>query len=82
MVKLPLGKLVKVNWLDHCGFEGWHDLESLLKITPVEVSSVGHIVVLAEDWIILAADVSEDGMNGVSLIITSCIQSCTELITA
>ena len=82
MVKLPLGKLVKVNWLDHCGFEGWHNTEDALKLKPPAVTTVGYLIVVAEDWIVLASDITKEEVNGICLVLRNCIQSCTELTTA
>ncbi len=70
-------KLVELTWLDHCepaGLNVWWDREQVEKAEPAVIRSVGWIIKETDTYVVMVAQLAEDGMTGQPLVvISSCV---------
>ena len=74
-----IGKIVKVEWLDH--FEFHLDVDNESEAGPIVITTVGWLESIGKDFltIVFDKDESKKGFHGVYLI-SNCIKSL-ELVT-
>lgn len=76
--------LIKIGWLDHCsivddGGGAWMNISDAKIATPSKVISVGWLLEKNDEWVILAAELTEEECKGVSLILSKVITSWSVL---
>jgi len=64
--------IVKVYWIDSCGFDGgWVENQELENIKPKEVETSGYLIQHSNDYVVIAPTIGDDQNFG-SLCIPKC----------
>jgi len=74
-----IGKIVRVEWLDHQEFDDYTD--HIKKVGPVLQTTVGWLESLGKDFLKLVWELEEDGRGYHGLYLISCCIKSVTLVT-
>lgn len=77
--KIKPGDVALIRWEDAVQRHGWDDREDYAEVTPVEVASVGWVLVIAKTHITLVQNVNPRHVGGSITIPTSWIQEIKKI---
>jgi len=74
-------KLLYIKWHDSTSQQGgiWHDRESVEKMRPLQIVTVGWIISETKKYITLASSITKHQVSGDICIPKSCIKKIKEL---
>jgi len=80
-MKLKIGDIVLVEWVDSVEITGWQMMNEIAKPQPYETESIGRLVKRGKEGIIVAGSSAKDQYCGIMIIPRRSITSIKKLRT-